>query len=475
MDNVEIEFLNHVWCRINCERSIAQELYDYFSYKVPGYRYNPKYQAGYWDGTIRLFKLKGQTIYTGLVQKVLHFCDERKYNVTFKGFEDPGYQTPSSYQKLLPEKFQLRDYQIDTIDHCVKSGRALFVSPTASGKSLIMYTILKHLDRKALIIVPNTTLVHQMASDFVDYGYDQPIHKIFSGQEKDTPANIVVSTWQSVYQLPAAWFDQFEIIIGDECHHCKAKSLVELLEKTLRCKYRFGFTGSLDGSKTHRLVLEGLFGPYKKIVSTKDLIDQGYIAQLKIKTIVLKYQEEERKLLKKATYDQELGWLVENTKRNEFVVDLALTLKGNTLILYRYVEKQGIPLFDILKEKAGNLPCFLVHGSVSADERNQIRQIVNTNEQSVTVASTGTFSEGVNIPNVNSIILASPSKSRILIMQMIGRGLRKSADKTTCAVYDIADDLVWKKYENHTWKHFQERLKYYIEEDFDFKQFSTRL
>jgi superfamily II DNA or RNA helicase len=121
------------------------------------------------------------------------------------------------------------------------------------------------------------------------------------------------------------------------------------------------------------------------------------------------------------------------------------------------------------------LPVYYVSGEVDGEDREEIRKIVNTHKKSITVASVGTFSKGVNIPNLHNIIVASPSKSQIRVLQSIGRGLRKTNSKLACEVYDLADDLSTSKKPNYTYKHFAERLQMYMAEDFPYKVYKIDL
>jgi len=165
----------------------------------------------------------------------------------------------------------------------------------------------------------------------------------------------------------------------------------------------------------------------------------------------------------------ELDWLIDHQKRNKFIANLAKSLDGNTLVLYRYVEKHGQILHDLLPGS------HFIHGKIDSEDRNEIRKIVDKSKNSITIASQGTFSEGISIININNIIFASPSKSRILILQSLGRGMRKSEDKSVCNVYDISDDLTHEKHKNYTLFHAAERLRYYIEERFDYKIYNVNL
>ncbi len=314
-----------------------------------------------------------------------------------------------------------------------------------------------------------------MAADFVEYGMNpEDIQQIFVNKPKVVAAPVVITTWQSSHNMPELWFQPFHLMIGDEAHRFKAASLKDLMSKTRHIPHKFGFTGSLDGSPVNQMVLEGLFGQHRQIVSTKQLMDEGYISPLRIKAIVLKYAPEEIKAVRKSKYPDEVDFLIGHEDRNKFIQNLALSLKGNTLVLYRYVEKHGIPLHKMIADKA-EVPVYLVHGKVDSEERDEIRKIVNLEETSITVASMGCFSEGINIPNIHNIIFASPSKSRIQIMQSIGRGLRKSDGKDKCTLFDIADDLMSKSWKNHTIRHYADRVKLYLEEGFQFKQYKVRL
>jgi superfamily II DNA or RNA helicase len=479
MTDITICFYNHVFLRIKTEPSILREISEAFTFYAPNYKFNPKFRARMWDGKIRL--LKGTMLYTGLLHCVEAFAKENNYSLDYEGdFSDHNFSLKEAKDFIsilkIPKQFETRDYQIEAFAHCVRKRRALLISPTSSGKTFLIYFLLQYWSRRTLIIVPNTGLIHQMVSDFGDYGYlpNHLIQTIYSGQEKEITYPWVITTWQSAYKMPKEWFSNFDAIIADECHHLKAKSLIDLMQKTPDIPLKIGFTGSLNDLDIDKMVLEGLLGESKKIVSTKTLMDEGYISNLKIKAILLKYPEEICKMFKKSPYQQEIDWLVQNPERNDFIKNLAFSLDGNTLVLYRYVEKHGIQLHKTINTcKDRNV--YLVHGKIDSEERDQIRKIVNTETNSITVASIGCFSEGINIPNINNIIFASPSKSRIQVMQAIGRGLRKNETKNICQLFDIADDLSYKKWKNHTLKHFAERLRFYMEESFTIKQYRVKL
>jgi superfamily II DNA or RNA helicase len=452
-----------------------EELSSFFTFEVPGAKFMPMFRNRVWDGKIRLFSSDTGEIYVGLLPYVKKFCHSNKIlYIIEKGVEDDrnvvrkdvGAYIESLKPKSQGKFLKIRDYQVDAVHHALARNRALLVSPTASGKSLIIYSLVRYYQMKGLktlILVPTTSLVEQMYTDFQDYGWSSDKHcqKIYQGYTTKIEKDVVISTWQSIYKMPRKYFDQFGCVIGDEAHMFKAKSLTGIMTKMHHCKYRFGLTGTLDGTQTHQLVLEGLFGAVEKVVTTKQLIDKNTLAKLKIKCVILKHQ----KIREKMTYAEELEYLVTNEKRTDFVVNLLRHLNGNTLCLFQLVEKHGKILNDKMK---GSENVYFVYGGTDTSEREKIRGLVEKHTKSTTIASYGTFSTGINIRNIHNIVLASPSKSKIRVLQSIGRGLRTSSDKDSVLVYDIADDISYNERRNFTLNHFTERLNIYNEEQFDY-------
>lgn len=478
-DIVKVVKYDEVHNRIVCDPGIAMEIADYFTFDVPGAKFSPAYKARVWDGKIRIFNPLVSLLYCGLSSHLEQFCTSRNYTVEYEGIESDAefslHEAKEFLTKLQP-KHMPRDYQLEAFVYCVRKKRALLLSPTGSGKSLIIYMLACHYMKKTLIVVPTTSLVHQMTSDFVDYGMPETmIHKIMSGQEKATDRFITVSTWQSIFKMPKKWFDQFDVVIGDEAHLFKAKSLTTIMNNLKSCQYRFGLTGTLDGTQTHKLILEGVFGPVKRVTTTSNLIEQKHLAEFNIKALVLKYPEEIRKSMVKADYKKEMDFLVSNEHRNKFIKNLVMSLDGNTLLLFQYVDKHGKVLYDILSKELMDRKVFFISGSVDGEIREDIRKQIELETNCIVVASYGTSSTGINIKNLHNVVFASPSKSRVRNLQSIGRGLRRSETKTGAVLYDIADDLSWKSNRNHTLNHFVERVKIYNEEKFPYKLYNVEL
>ena len=479
-----IEKKNEVYITVDCDSGVQREISEFFTFYVPGYKFMPAFRNRMWDGKIRLFSQKTKEIYFGLYPYIKAFAEERGYNIVAGKDIDIDNKVDrdvvTKFSNSLGQKFEARDYQIDAIFHSLKRNRALLVSPTASGKSFIIYSLIRyysHLikeesNNRILLIVPTTSLVEQMYTDFESYGWDvkKYCHRLYSGYSNQTDKKVLISTWQSLYKLPKEYFKQFGCVFGDEAHLFKSKSLTEIMTKLIDCKYRIGLTGTLDGAHTHKLVLEGLFGAVNKVTTTKKLMDKNQLSNLVVRCLILKHSEANAKIISKGKYQDEIDYLVGSTSRNNFIRNLALKLKGNTLILFQLVEKHGKNLHKIIQDKAEeNRKVFYIYGGVDTEEREKARAIVEKEDNAIIVASYGTFSTGINIKNLHNIIFASPSKSRIRNLQSIGRGLRLGDNKVNATLYDIADDLNYKSKENYTLKHFQERINIYTEEEFDYE------
>jgi len=478
-----IEKKNEVYITIECEPDAQRDISEFFTFYVPGYKFMPAFRNRMWDGKIRLFSQKTKEIYFGLYPYIKAFAEERGYNiVTGKDVDIDNKvdkEVVTKFSNSLGQKFEARDYQIDAIFHSLKRNRALLVSPTASGKSFIIYSLIRyysHLiknetNNRTLLIVPTTSLVEQMYKDFSDYGWNvkKYCHRLYSGYSNQTDKKVLISTWQSLYKLPKEYFKQFGCVFGDEAHLFKSKSLTEIMTKLVDCKYRIGLTGTLDGTHTHKLVLEGLFGAVNKVTSTKKLMDKKQLSNLAVRCLILKHSEANCKMIASGKYQDEIDYLVSSNARNNFIKNLALKIKGNTLILFQLVEKHGKGLHELIRNKAENRDVFFVFGGVDAEQREQVRSITEKSNDAIIVASYGTFSTGINIRNLHNIIFASPSKSRIRNLQSIGRGLRLGDNKVNATLYDIADDMQYKSKENFTLKHFQERINIYNEEEFDYE------
>jgi superfamily II DNA or RNA helicase len=479
MSELKITKYNESYIKCTSEDlGLLQSLSDFFTFQVPGASFMPSVRARRWDGKIRMFSKATGKIYYGLLPYINEFCRRNAHTIIHEAALTATRNHPTNtFSKYIDglsiPDLKIRQYQTEAVQHAINNKRAVLVSPTASGKSLIIYCIIRMLresDGRVLLIVPTTSLVEQMYKDFISYGYDAEanVQRKYYGYEIDTDKKIVVSTWQSLATFDKDYFKQFDCVIGDEAHLYKSKELQKIMAACINAKYRIGTTGTLDDSKVHKLVLEGLFGPVHYVTTTRELIDKNQLANLKIECLVLKYPKEECMQIKNAKFQDEMDYIVTHERRNKFLTNLALDQKGNTLVLFQYVEKHGKPLHEQIKAKSKNRKVFFVYGGTETDDRERIRAITEKLDNTIIVASYGTFSTGINIRNLHNIIFASPTKSPIRVLQSIGRGLRLGEQKDTAKVYDISDDFTYKEKKNFTIQHFLERINIYNEQQFDY-------
>lgn len=477
MTDVIISKKNELDIVLECEPHILYELQEAFSFDVEGASFSPAYRKKYWDGKIRLLSMNTKSLPSGLTYQLCRWLDRHGYTWDFE--DNQFYGTPYEQdERVFYEGVELfmnkissvtpRVYQTETVFHALREYRKTILSPTGSGKSLMIYSIcryLKSIGKRVLLVVPSKSLVEQMYKDFLDYGWGEDnMHKIYQGHSLDTTSPCTISTWQSIYPMDKKWFRQFDGVIGDECHNFKAKCLGGIMKKMPDAKWRYGFTGTLDGKNVHKLILEGHFGPVYKTTSSSDLMEKGFLAKLKVEIIQLKHTPEVF-----SSYNEEIERIGLLQERNSFICKLANDLKGNVLVLFARVEGHGIPLAETM-EAITTRPIHLIHGEVDVGTREDVRQICEKSDDNIILGSYGTMSTGVNIKNLHHVIFASPSKSRIRVLQSIGRGLRKTKSKSKVKLYDIADDFRKPHGQNnYTLNHLAERIKYYCDENFEYR------
>ena len=469
--------LDNVWVRVDCDDAIAQELNDYFSFDTPGAQFMRR-QSRFkgWDGKVRLFKAGTRRIYRGLVPRVLEFAAQNEYPVTnhipdvvplwteadMLAAIDALAPTDANGDLLTPD-----DYQLEALRFIIANERGIIQSPTGSGKSLILYMLvcglLPHL--KALIIVPTIGLVTQMQNDFISYGCTETIHAVSAGKAKSSKARITVSTWQSIAGQDKSYFDQYGVVVVDEVHGAKAKSLTGIMEKC-ETAYRVGVTGTVNNTECHRLILEGLFGSIEQVATTDELVKRKRLSKPKVIVCVLKYPDDIKKAMRRKEYADEIDFLCRYEPRNRFLALMARETKGPTLALFQHVAKHGEALFARFMAICKGRPVHYISGATSSDEREAIREAIAKGEDDILVASYGTTQLGVNIPKLRNLLLTHPSKSIIRVLQSIGRVLRLSAGKDEAVIVDIVDDLRIGKWVNHTFRHAEARMQFYTAEQF---------
>lgn len=498
-----IEKKDQSFAKITAEASIRREIKSIFTYEVPGAQYSPKYRAGFWDGTISLYNANSE-IYLGLIPKVEEYCKKNGYDIAVtdeldETFNDPDVNLKDFYQwsqqlKLTSdgEAISPRDYQLAIAYKAMKNKRGIFKSATGTGKSLALYMICRHLidvtkiDRKILILVPTVNLVEQMYGDFADYSEKDDtfyastsVSKIYSGKDKTFCKKIVVSTWQSLQKIgktaegfPAEWFQQFDAILVDETHTAEGAQIKRIIELCTNTEYRIGVSGTIRLDPLSLDTLQGLIGAFSIVQTTKQAMDAGHLAALDIKAITLDYRLR-KDLPEVSEYSEEIDFLVADDKRNRFITNLAVSMKGNTIVFFTLVEKHGRPLYKMISEAVGkDRNVYIVEGDVDVDVRERIRRIVETESDAIILASYGTSQMGTNYKNIHNGIFASFSKSMVRVLQSIGRGLRKTKTKDSFKLFDISDNLNNK---NASLRHLKDRLEIYAGEEFKVSQVSVNI
>ncbi|PCJ96687.1 MAG: hypothetical protein COA52_00330 [Hyphomicrobiales bacterium] len=476
-------------CRIVADRGSLLEIQEHFTFFADNYKWHPKFKSGFWDGKIRLLNVNTGLIYKGLIPEILEFCDKSKieYELDASLFPDECYEFTNQdvvdFYKKIDAPYVPHDYQQEAVKHSINSNRGIILSPTASGKSYFLYGLNMFYVSKGLRVlnlVHRAGLVKQLIEDnFVDeYNKNKnsfTTHTIFAGRDKNTKAQVVASTWQSVVNLPKKWFDQFDVIICDEVHAWKATSTIKILEKCSDIIFRHGTTGTLDDIKENLLTLTGLFGPPIRVAMTHELIASGEIANLKIKCLLLNYNQDDCKYigtkkyfhdggkLKKrgATYFDEVDFITNHKKRQKVLNSMIESIDGNILVAFKNVA-HGKEFFKNVKNESK----FYIDGGVPVDIRSKHQKEMNEAKNMKGIVSLGTFAEGINIKNVNYVVLIAPLKSKIKLLQLIGRGLRISDIKDKVTFIDVGDNLRYKKKNNYALLHFLGRLKRYKEEKF---------
>ena len=381
---------NQAYCYVWCPESIERELSDEFSFAVPGAQYMKKFRRG-WNGHIRLYNRTTKLIYAGLAQKIMTWAKKRGYSVENRLPASTSGWTALQTEALInahPVPFDVRSYQKDAITHALHQQRCVILSPTASGKSLVLYYMVRARmsHGPVLLVVPNISLVTQMLEDWRGYGWntvEDSVHIIMGGRPKDTEKPVVISTWQSIFKQPEKWFSRYQTIFGDEAHLFKAESLRDIMGKLPDCAVRIGVTGTLDDAKSNKLMVEGAFGPAHRVAKTADLQKIGHLTPIKIQGHVLEYSDYERWFVRehKRNYRDEVDYFIQHSGRMDWLVNFVGQLPGNVLVLFTFVEKHGKPLFEKMKAHVqGTRPVYYVSGGVSAESRERVRNLLEQPE-----------------------------------------------------------------------------------------------
>lgn len=478
---VYITPIDKTWIHIDAELDILRDLDTEFQFMVDGAQFNPMVKARIWNGIIHTVFPYKKRAYAGLHDAIVKSLNDSGHNVESTvtsgknitpEFVDTVFEKLNMYTKKGGTPLEIRDYQKNGVYEVIKRGRAIVVSPTGSGKSAMIYAISRMMcaEKKiTLIVVPSIGLVSQMKGDFKDYsgenGWDAEnrVQTISGGSSTNVTCPVVVATWQTLRNLPNEWFAKFGALIVDEAHEAAAKSISTITSNCVNASVKAGFTGSLDKTKTNKMMLHALFGPPVQVATTRTLMEKNQLADVDIKVIILNYSKETSRETSRLKYAEEVQYLAEKRARTKFICKLAGSIKGNTLIFFQLV-RHGQEIVAQLAEQYPERIIKFIDGSTTAEEREAIRTLTENNDGVIIVASYGTTSRGVNIRRLHNLIFASPTKSYVRVVQSMGRGTRQTEGKDKFTLYDIADKLSMTKTPNFTYEHCLERLKIYSTE-----------
>jgi superfamily II DNA or RNA helicase len=487
---IEIEKYNNVYLKINCEKEIQYELKEFFSCYAPSYRFHPKFKAKIWNGKVSVYDYKSSLLPIGLLIDLLEFC--KQFNYKFKidikkiGIFDETITKDklNIFHKDLFRDVDIfpRDYQTDAIKTILYKKRCVIESATGSGKSLIIYSVIRYLlklNKQTILIVPSVSLVEQMISDFKSYGWDDVndhVSILYSGKEVDNGKGVLISTWQSVFGKPEEFFNRFEGLIIDEVQSLgKSVSVQNISKMCINADYRIGTTGTLPEDKLDRFNIFGYLGPKEFETKASELIDGGVLSKILIVNFLCKYPMDMILENKKRKYAEEIRTITSYPKRNKVFNSIFNVIdKGsNTLILCQFIDHLKAIEKYLIENLDDKYKIATIYGDVSPTKRELLRASIENEENFVLIGTYATMSTGINIKKIHNIVLASSYKSKIKILQSIGRGLRKHDTKSKLYLFDIVDDLTWKKRtgtvgKNHVYLQFEERLKYYKDQNFKF-------
>jgi superfamily II DNA or RNA helicase len=476
-----INYINASHCQVETQQDILLELIADYTFRIDGWKFHPLVKAGRWDGIIRCVYRNGM-IPTGLVPEVIKWAQERNQQISLSP-DFSLFKTKIDFiESDLKLPFPLRDYQSEAIKLALDKKRQTLLLATSAGKSAVIYALARVYEQiglKTLVIVPNVSLISQIESDFKIYsklnGYDVNgnCHFISAGISKHTQKRIVCSTWQSLQALLKTEqgiesLKVYDAIICDEVHLASATVIGKLMNAATNAFFRIGLSGTLDNSKTNHKTITGLFGPIRKIVGAKELMDAGHVTRAIIKPIILKYDAPTCNAVSGLPYNDELDVIVRHIRRNKFIVEFANGLKGNSLFLFRFVDKHAELIKFAIERKYPDKKVHIVTKNTPKVKREELRALIEKSTNNVIISTYALFSTGVSINNLDSVVFASPTASSVKVLQSIGRSLRKHEGKSIATIYDIVDDMrVPKQKPNHLYKHYSSRLATYKKEQFD--------
>jgi superfamily II DNA or RNA helicase len=442
---------------------IVKEIKEFLTFYVPGFRFMPRYQSGSWDGKTSLFNPTERSFPYGLLYHVLKFLKTSNHKDIKIETEIPKLFYGTNIEPVYSLKFQPYDYQDLCIRTALKSSKGIIQSATGSGKSLIITYIIhnlmtNNLIKNALVIVPTKGLITQFCGDMAEYGIPETSLGQIHSSKKEFDKDIVISTWQSLKNRPD-WVNQFDGVFVDEVHGVRASVLFDILKNAKKSQWRLGFTGTMPESELDSMKIQSYIGPVLKNITSNDIATLGHISTCNIKLINLCYKNLE--IPKHSEYRDIRDIVFKHPFRMNLITHLAKKCPNTLLILVEKVEDEGEYLLSHLNSLGIDKKIVFLHGNVDTSLIEKYRKEAEHNNNLIIIATYGIFSQGINIKALKYIVMAVSYRSKIRVLQSIGRALRTHKDKEDGAyIFDICDDLkVFKRQKG-------QRKKFYKSEGF---------
>jgi len=350
----------------------------------------------------------------------------------------------------LYKKFtlELREYQEEVIKKALKIGRGTCVLGTGAGKTLTTAALIENYFQscpdkdtfKCIVLVPDLGLVSQTYEEFNDVGTTFKMTKWTGKTKPDLTSNVIICNIGIVQSQfdNNDWMKYVDLLIVDECHKIKASNKVSKIVSKIKTHNKYGFTGTLPENNLDKWSIIGKLGPVIYEKTSYELRLEDYLANVNVKVLNLEYKVPPR-YLSDNKYREELDFIYDSHFRNTFLTKLCSKLENNTLILVNHIS-QGVILSEYLTQ-CENKQIYFIRGEVEVETREDIKRIMEKDNNVICVAMSSIFSTGVNIKNLHNIIFAAGGKSFIRTVQSVGRGLRKHASKNKLVIFDICDNL----------------------------------
>jgi superfamily II DNA or RNA helicase len=409
-------------------------------------------------------------------KKGMRFVADRKYFITPTGMFEPGLffdickfisvsftDVNLDIDKEIPKvvrptvtgvdvyddlSLKLRDFQSETIKNALSFGRGIIKIGTGGGKTLISASLLstfynyKSKKLKALMIVPDLSLVNQTHSDFLIYKVPFTVTRWTGNIEPDLSSDVIIANigiLQSKY-AENLWINDVDLVIVDETHKLKGKNKICKLVDEIKTYHKFGLTGTLPDDRGEELNIISKLGTIIYEKSSFELREEKYLTQVSIKVLDIDYTTKVPQIPGTNKYKSELEYIYTNKFRNNIINTLCKNFNNNTLILVNHIS-HGQLIYDNLKSKLQDKIVYFIRGDVDVDERDRVIKEMEVKDNIICVAISAIFSTGINVKNIHMIVFGSGGKSFIRIIQSIGRGLRLHNNKQKLTIIDIVDNL----------------------------------